>query len=270
MLPILLRLSDTFKIYSFGTLIVLAFLVSTTYARRRARSLLQVDPERVFNLCFLLLFIGLAGARLVYCVVHTSKMSGTPLAFFRIWEGGLVFYGGLLAGLLWLGWYLPRKPELLGWALMDVLALAACLAIAVGRWASFLSGMDYGSSAEGLAWAVRFPAVEGTQIPGQLIGEPLHPVQIYESLFAVLLFMGLRALQGRWQRRRPGESGRVFGLFLVLYALGRFGLEYFRGDDAERGMALAGYLSTSQLISIPVLFAGIAITFARRRTEERA
>lgn len=265
MLPVLIEISDSIKIYSFGTLIVLAFLGATTYARRRARALLEVDPERTFNICFVLLFVGLAGARLLYCVVHTDKMTETPLALVRIWEGGLVFYGGLLAGLLWLAWYLPRRPELKGWALMDVLALSACLALAIGRWASFLSGMDYGARADGLPFAVRFPAVDGTQIPPHLVGEPLHPVQVYESLFALLLFALLRGLQGRWWGQGRPQPGRVFGLFLALYALGRFGLEYLRGDDAERGMVIAGHLSTSQLLSVPLLFVGVAICFARRR-----
>jgi len=261
--PILFKLTDSIRIYSFGTFVVLAFIVASWYASRRARRTLEIDGERVFNLSFAVLFVGLAGARLLWCIVHTQKIAGEPLVLFKIWEGGLVFYGGVLAGLLFLSWYLPRKPDLKGWALMDVYALATCLALFVGRWASFLAGMDYGDEAPGLPWAVRFPAVDGSQIPPRLVGVDLHPVQIYESLFGLLLFLALLFVA-----RRRLHPGRLFGLFLILLSVGRAVIEVWRGDDAERGMVIGGHVSTSQLISLPLFFVGVAIFLSRRAPED--
>lgn len=244
-------------IYAFGTLIVLAFLVSALYVRRRAARLLDLDKERVFNVCFALLFIGLAGARLLYGLTHYSEMTDKPLRLFAIWEGGLHWYGGLLVALLWLSWYLPRHPDLKGWAFMDVLALGACLGVFVGRWASFLSGEDYGKEAPDLPWAVTFhPVDNAVQAPTNIA---LHPTQLYHSLHGLLLFLVLRALAGR----KP-SSGRVTGAFLMLYAVGHAVIDIWRGDDKARGMLIDGYVATSQFLSIPVFFAGLAIWILRK------
>ncbi|MDA1193871.1 MAG: prolipoprotein diacylglyceryl transferase [Planctomycetota bacterium] len=264
MVPILFDLSDRFKIYSFGTFIVLAFLVASFYVRHRAAKTLDVEKPDSFNLCFAMLFIGLAGARLAYAVVHYDEFSAGKMKIFKLWEGGLVWYGGLFAVLAYLAWYLPRQPRFKGWAMMDVLALGGCLAIFVGRWASFLSGENYGKVAPDLPWAVTFPHVDGSQ--AKPLGVPLHPTQLYHSLHGLLLF-GLLV----WYMRRKPEAGQATGLFLMLYAVGRSIIEIWRGDDAARGMLIDGYVSTSQLLSVPVFFLGVAIFLARKaRTQEYA
>ena len=158
-------LGGTRTIYAFGTFIVLAFLLSSWFVRWRGARTLELDRERVFNICFVLLFLGLLGARLLYVFVHYPEFAGQPLRFLKIWEGGLVFYGGLLAGLAWLAWYLPRHPDLKGFAFLDVTALGACLAIFVGRWASFLAGENYGRVAEDLPWGMKFPFDANSQAP---------------------------------------------------------------------------------------------------------
>ncbi len=250
-------------IYSFGTLIVLAFLVSAFYVRRRAVRTLGLDKEQVLNVCFGLLFLGLVGARLLYTFIHHADFVKEPMSFLRIWEGGLVFYGGLLVCLFWLAWYLPRHPDLLGWAFADILALGASLAVFVGRWASFFSGENYGKPAPDLPWAVQFPPARGSAVPPEMRGIDLHPTQIYHSLYALLMFVVLWL----YLRRRPW-SGRATGLFLALYAVGTFVIEFWRADDAARGMIIEGYVSTSQLLSIPVFFAGIAIFLIRKRPDD--
>jgi len=245
------------KIYAFGTLIVLAFLTASFFARRRASQLLGLDRERVFNVCFALLFLGIAGARLLYGLTHYDLVTREPLALFKIWEGGLIFMGGLLTGLAWLAWYLPRHPEMKGWSLLDVLALAACLGVFVGRWASFLSGEDYGKEAPDLAWAVTFPLESGSQ--AKPLGVPLHPTQLYHSLHGLLLFLVLLPLAAR----KP-HPGRVAGAFLMLYAIGHAVIEIWRGDDEARGMMIDGLVSTSQFLCVPLFFAGLAIWLLRR------
>ncbi len=245
------------KIYAFGTFIVLAFLVASFYARRRASRLLGVDRERVFNVCFALLFLGIAGARLLYGLTHYEQVTREPLALFKIWEGGLILMGGILAGLLWLAWYLPRHADLKGWALMDVLSLAACLGVFVGRWASFLSGEDYGREAPDLAWAVTFPLESGSQ--AKPLGVPLHPTQIYHSLHGLLSFLVLLPLAAR----KP-HPGRVTGVFLMLYAIGHATIEIWRGDNDARGMLIDGLVSASQFLCVPLFLAGLAIWLLRR------
>ncbi|MDJ0976191.1 MAG: prolipoprotein diacylglyceryl transferase [Planctomycetota bacterium] len=262
MYPVLFEIGSL-KIYSFGTFIVIAFLVSSWFVRRRAVRTLEVDGEQAFNVCFILLFIGLAGARMLYVLIEYEKHVEQPMSMFMIWRGGLVWYGGLIAGLLWLAWYLPRKDELKGWAFLDILALGACLAIFVGRWASFLSGENYGKEAPDLAWAVKFPIGDETQVAPDKRGIPLHPTQLYHSLHGLVLF-GLLLL---YAKRNP-HPGRTAGLFLMLYAIGRSIVEIWRGDDEARGMVIEGVLSTSQLISIPIFFIGLAIFLIRRPSDD--
>ena len=242
-------------LHSFGLVIVVAFLAAAYYARARASRRLGLDKERVFNVAFALLFLGIAGARLLHVVVHYATYAKDPLSFLKIWDGGMALYGGILAGEAWLGWYLPRHPELKGFALADVLALATCLAIFVGAWGSLLSGDAYGKPTDA-AWAVTFPLDVTTPAPR---GVGLHPTQVYHALHGLLAF-GVLALYLRG--RRP--SGRAFGLFLVLYAVGRSLIEIWRGDDAQRGMVIEGVLSVPQLLSVPVLFAGVAIWLIRK------
>jgi phosphatidylglycerol:prolipoprotein diacylglycerol transferase len=256
--PILFEL-DIFgfpiTLYSFGLVIVLAFLVASWYVRRRASKRLGLDRERVFNVCFALLFLGILGARLLHVFVDYETYVKKPLSFLQIWDGGLSFYGGLIACLLWLAWWLPRHPDLGGFSLVDVLALGGSLAVAVGSWGSFLSGDSYGKPAGDLAWGVTFPYEQKTAAPR---GEALHPTQIYHSLHGFLVF-GLLLL---YLRRRPAP-GRATGLFLMLYAAGRAVIELYRGDEA-RGMVIEDVLSVPQMLSIPTFFAGLAILLIRR------
>lgn len=253
------------KIYSFGTLIVIGFLVAALWARRRAAKTLDLDRERVFNVCFALLFLGLAGARLLYGLVHYDEFAGKPLEIFALWKGGLLWYGGLIGALLWLAWYLPRHLDMKGWALLDVLAMATCLGVFVGRFASLLSGEDYGK-----------PAPDWLPVPLKLMFEPndhsmappnqwLYATQIYHSLHGLLLFVILLL----YARRKP-HPGRVAGAFLVLYAIGHAVIEIWRGDDKARGMLIDGLISTSQFLSVPVLFAGVAIWLLRRPSTKYA
>jgi phosphatidylglycerol:prolipoprotein diacylglycerol transferase len=260
MYPVLFDISEKIKIYSFGTFIVLAFLVAAFYVRRRAARTLQVDPAESFNLCFALLFIGLAGARLLYAIIKYDDFSTDKMKIFQVWQGGLVWYGGLFVCLVWLAWYLPRHPSLKGWAMADVLALGTCLAIFVGRWASFLSGENYGTPAPDLAWAVTFPPDPNSQA---VFNQALHPTQLYHSLHGLILF-GLLV----WFMRRSPHPGRAAGLFLILYAVGRAIIEIWRGDDAARGVLFDGYISTSQLLSVPVFFLGVAIYLSRKAREQ--
>ena len=263
MYPVLFEISESIKIYAFGAFIVLAFLVSSIYVQRRATKTLGLDGERVMNLCFILLFVGLAGARLLYVFINYSDFASTPMSLFYVWNGGLVYYGGLIACLLYLAWSLPRRTSWKGWALLDIMALGASLAIFVGRFASFLGGENYGKPAEGLPWAVKFPPHEFTQVPNRLIGVELHPTQLYHGLHGLILFV----LLALFMRARP-KTGRTAGLFLMLYAIGRSIVEIWRGDDAARGMVIDGFMSTSQLISIPIFFLGLTIFLMRKHADE--
>jgi len=259
-------------IYAYGTVIVLSFLLAAWWAKRRAGKTLGLPEDRVFNVAFAILFIGLAGARFVYALANYAEFARRPLSLCAIWGGGLVGYGGLVASLLWLAWWMPKKAEkgqfLEGkaWPLLDILARGACLAFALGWFASLLAGDDYGKPTTApwgipaLWFADGTPAsLHAVQARGDLLGLKLHPSQVYESL----LGLGLFALLALLSRRRLAP-GRVAAAFLMLHALGHGLLDTLRGDADKRGMVVGDFLSWSQFLAIPVFFAGLALWLIRK------
>jgi phosphatidylglycerol:prolipoprotein diacylglycerol transferase len=258
----------TIALYTFGPVLVVAFLVAAGWLRRRATSRLSLDSDRVFNVAFALLFLGIAGARLLYALVFYEKFTKRPLSFLYIWEGGLVWYGALLAGLLWLAWWLPRHVEMKGFSFLDLLARAACLGLAIGWIAPLLAGDQFGRPTD-VPWGVPATAFQdGTPAlvearaaslrgEGSLLEMRLHPVQAYEALSALLLFLLLGAAA-----RRGATPGRGAALFLMLHAASRAFLDTFRWD--ERGELVPGVLSTTQFLSVPVFFAGVALWLIRK------
>jgi phosphatidylglycerol:prolipoprotein diacylglycerol transferase len=183
------------------------------------------------------------------------------MRFIRIWEGGLNGYGGVVAGLLWLWWWLPRHPDMRGFSLLDVLVRGFTLAFAIGWLAPLLAGDDFGKPTS-LPWGVPVSLYDpGT--PAAVWGQThdafarLHPTQVYEGLFALGLFLLLVPLS-----RRGWRPGRLAGFGLMAHALGHALLELTRGDEA-RGMIVPGVLSTAQMLAIAVFFGGLALWVIR-------
>jgi len=170
-----------------------------------------------------------------------------PWHVLRLGEGGYVWYGGLIGALVTAVVYFRRRPELNGLLFSDAFAPAVMVGAAFGRVGCFLSGCCYGQPTD-LPWGLAFPATDGV---------PVHPTQIYDATFAAA-FGGFLL----WWFPRRRFDGENIALLLVGYPIARFITEAFRGDP-ERGSI--GPFSTSQLISIFVLAAGVALYAAARR-----
>lgn len=261
-------------IYTYGTMIVLAFLLGAWWVRRNAARTLEIDRERSFNVAFALLFLGLGGARLAFSFAHYGEFAQTPMKFLKIWEGGLVQLGGVVAGLLWLWWWLPKHAELKGFAFLDLLSRGACLAFALGWTAPLLAGDDFGRPTA-LPWGIPVGAFEdGTPVATWATGHDalarLHPTQVYESLLALALFFLVGAFA-----KRARVTGRATAAFLMLYAVGRGLLDLTRGDAgpspayADRGFVIDGVLSWTQFLALGVFFAGLALWLIRRPSDDR-
>ena len=120
-----------------------------------------------------------------------------------------------------------------------------------------MAGDDYGSPSS-VPWAVTFTDPDAAAIGGAPLGVPLHPVQLYESLFCFALFFVLIRLA-----RHKTFDGQILIAYSVLYAIGRFVIEYFRGD-VDRGFLFGGIFSTSQFIAV-VIFVMAVAAFPMRR-----
>ncbi len=245
--PVLFTIGPV-TLYTYGAMLVVALLVCVWQATRAARHLpgafVAVTGERLVDLICLSVLGGIIGGRLVYVLLHGESFTRSPLDALAIWQGGLVWYGGLLGGLLTAWWYV-RAKRLVWWRVADQVAPFLALGHAVGRIGCFLNGCCYGKPTD--AWC-------GVVFPGD--PHAVIPTQLFEALGLWALYLVLRRLQRPEVLRRPG---RLSGVYCIGYAVLRFLIEYVRGDQT---IAWAG-LTLQQLISLGVLFVGV-ILFTRR------
>jgi phosphatidylglycerol---prolipoprotein diacylglyceryl transferase len=230
-------------IYSYGFMIAVGMMAGLFLARRQAARE-GIDQDKIIDIAFYILVAALIGARLLFVLMNLGEYAAHPLDILKIWQGGLVFYGGLLPAVAIAIWYIKRLGLPL-WQMADIFAPSLALGHAFGRIGCFLAGCCYGEAC-GLPWAVTF--TDPRSLAPQ--GIPLHPTQLYSVLGLLLLFAFLLFL-----RKKKTFQGELFWTYLLCYTVGRFFLEFLRGDD--RGSVLGGILSTTQAISIPL--AGISV-----------
>ena len=228
-------------LHTYGVLLALAFLAALWAAARQARKD-GLHSERITDLAVYVLIAGLIGAKLLLLAVDWQYYSENPRLLFTILQSGGVFYGGLLAALP-VAWWYARRHRLETWRTADVLAPGVALGQAVGRLGCFAAGCCWGRPAE-VPWAVSFTNVQAARTVGTPLDTPLHPAQIYESLAVLGIFFTLL-----WIARRKRFHGEVVVGYVLLYAVARFVIEFYRGD-ASRGTVLGGLLSTSQFIAV--------------------
>lgn len=232
-------------IHFYGICIALGFLCGTgllLWKRQRA----NLTTEQVFDLCMLALFGGLIGARLLHVIQNWNSQKGF-LWIFRVDQGGLVFYGGFILAVIAVYFY-ARKKQISFPALLDVFAPAIAIGHAFGRFGCFMQGCCHGARApEDFPGAIRFPYLEGGSVDSRLLQADgyscyLYPTQLWESFGNVVICALLLLIFRKF--RKPGQ---IAGIYLILYAVLRFSLEFFRGD--ERGGEILG-LSPSQAIAL--------------------
>jgi len=235
MYPILIEFGF-FKIFTYGLLVATGFLVAILLASSRAAKE-GLDSQKVLDLCFYVMVSALLGARLLYVIVEYRYFLDSPLEIFKFWKGGLVFYGGLILGVLISLWYLKRN-QMPMWKTADLLAPSIALGQLIGRWGCFFAGCCYGKKTD-VAWGITFTDPRSLA-PLEI---SLHPTQVYLSLNAVFIFMFLM-----WLSKRKVFDGQILWAYGILYSIGRFLIEYFRGDD--RGFPVEQVLSTSQFVGV--------------------
>lgn len=240
--PILFQIGFL-TIYSYGLMIAIGIMVGLFLARRQAVRE-GINPDKIMDIAFYVLLVALIGSRLLYVLMNFGEYADDPLKILKIWEGGLVFFGGLLPAAAMGIWYAKRHGLPL-WQMTDIFAPSIAIGHAFGRIGCFLAGCCYGRPST-LPWAVTF--TDYRSLAPQ--GIPLHPVQLYGSLSLFALFIFLLVL-----RKKRTFYGEIFWSYAFCYSIGRFLFEFWRGDP--RGSILAGLLSTSQAISLPL--AGISV-----------
>jgi phosphatidylglycerol:prolipoprotein diacylglycerol transferase len=254
--PILFSVGD-WPVYSYGVLLAAAYLIGLQLGVMRARRA-GVDPARVMDLGIYLIIAALVGAKLMLIAVDWDYFRSQPRELLSLVRAGGVFYGGLIAAVA-VGLWLVRRYKLPVWTTADLMAPGIALGHVVGRFGCLLAGCCYGRPTD-VPWAITFTDPLAAQNVGTPLGIPLHPTQLYDA-GAELLILGILLFTER--KGRP-FAGRTFWGYLLLYAISRFIIEFYRGDP-NRGTVMAG-LSTSQFVSL-LLVPGslLMLAYLRRR-----
>lgn len=193
------------------------------------------------------------GGRLGYVLFYQpGHFFNHPLDAFKIWEGGMSFHGGMMGVILAALWFVRRRG-LSFFAFSDLLACVTPIGLGLGRLANFVNGELFGRETD-VPWAVLFP--KGGYLPR-------HPSQIYEAVLEGLVLYVVLLLVARMPKARE-KTGFLSGLFLVLYGLFRFGVEFFREPDEQLGFLFAG-ATMGQLLCVPMFLSGGYLLMRKQR-----
>ncbi|MCP2501182.1 MAG: prolipoprotein diacylglyceryl transferase [Deltaproteobacteria bacterium] len=247
--PVLLQIGSL-KIYSYGVFVAIGFLAALWVSGREiARQ--GLDREKFLDMGFWVVLSAIAGARLFHVLVYWRQYAEAPGEILKLWNGGLVFYGGFIAATAACVVFLRRNrmPFL---PVADASSIGIVLGLAFGRLGCTMAGCCFGKPTD-LPWAVIFtdPACLAP------LNVPLHPTQIYESIGGFAIFGILYAARDRF--RTPGTR---FWTMLILYGAARAFFEIFRDDP--RGFV--GPFSESQVVSaLLIAYAVVSILRARAK-----
>lgn len=254
--PILFSVGD-WPVYSYGVLLAAAYLIGLQLGVVRARKA-GVDPARVMDLGIYLIIAALIGAKLMLIAVDWEYFRSQPRELLSLVRAGGVFYGGLIAAVV-VGLLLIRRYKLPVWTTADLLAPGVALGHVVGRFGCLLAGCCYGRPTD-VPWSITFTDPLAAQNVGTPLGIPLHPTQLYDA-GAELLILGVLLFT---ERKGKPFAGRTFWMYLALYGISRFIIEFYRGDP-NRGTVMAG-LSTSQFVSLLLVpLSLLMLAYLRRR-----
>lgn len=224
--------------------VILALLLGEKLAKKRGQ-----DPDMIYNLTFLCAISGFLGAKILFCIVEFDTLIKDPISVLK--SNGFVVYGGIIGGILAAAIYLKWK-KCNFWNYFDIVLPSVAVAQGFGRIGCFLAGCCYGremDSCIGIAFTnSRFAPNHVKLIPTQLISS------------AGMFFIAVVLLWFLKRAKKPGQTG---ALYLILYSIGRFGVEFLRNDF--RGEI--GPFSTSQFISVLILLVGIGLFFRKDKED---
>lgn len=204
------------------------------------------NKDKVGDMIFYCALGVILGGRLGYVFFYNfDKFLGDPMWLFRVWEGGMAFHGGLL-GVFLAMWLFARKVGTTFLHMIDYVGPLVPIALGLGRVGNFIGGELWGRATD-VPWAMVFP-----NDPSQLLR---HPSQLYQVFLEGILLFSIVWLYSNKQR----PLGAVSGMFLIWYGLFRILVEFVREPDAHIGFIAWGWLTKGQLLSLPMVLAGVAL-----------
>jgi len=231
----------------YGIMYFIGFAASYLLVKYQVKKKkIAVSAKEIDSLYSFLILGLIIGARLGYVVFYNlSDYLKNPLELFAVWHGGMSFHGGLVGAIV-AGVIFSVKKRLNFWMLSDLVIVTAPIGLGLGRLGNFINGELYGRVTD-VPWSMIFPS------GGPL---PRHPSQLYEfllegvALFAVLWFL----------KNRDLKKGTITSLFLMLYSLFRFIVEFFREPDQQLGF-IFGPFTMGHGLSVVMILIGTGILF---------
>lgn len=223
--------------------------------RTAKRWRVKVDEDSLLTIILCVMIGVILGARFGYVLFYgVGYYWQHPLEMLAFNKGGMSFHGGLIGALLAgiVAAKITRIPYL---TLADMAVIGAPLGLFFGRCANFVNGELWGAVTDA-PWGVVFGGAAGSL--------PRHPSQLYEAVLeGLLLFVLLYALSRKYP---PRPRGTFLGIFLIIYGICRFLIEFVRQPDVQLGYLWGGWLTMGQVLSVPLIAAGICVlVFAVRR-----
>ncbi len=251
--PILLQLGSI-RVPTYGTLFALS-LIAAIYTVIRIGRREGLDTTRLFDFSTWLLIVGPLGSKLLLILTDWDFYGKHPgeIISWGTFQAAGVFYGGFAAATFFAIWYIRvyRLPML---KIFDIYVPGIALAQSIGRIGCFSAGCDYGKPTPSILGVV-FTNPISHELTGVPLSTPVYPTQIFESLATLLIFAILL-----WRYGHKKFDGQIFILYLTLYAVARFFIEFLRGDE-DRGFVFNHLLSTSQFIAIMALMVAAAMAW---------
>ena len=231
------------RIHWYGLMYVFGFAAGWWLARRRAAQPGSTwKPADVDDLIFFSAMGVILGGRIGWILVYGFEtVLANPLNIIRVWDGGMSFHGGLVGVVLAVALFAKRRGRRVA-DVYDFTAPLPAVGLFAGRIGNFINGELWGKPTD-LPWGVLYR------------GQVLHPSQLYEAALEGLVMFAILW----WYTSKPRWRLAPAGLFLVLYGLFRFLVEFVRVPDANLGYLALGWLTMGQLLSLPVLAAGLAM-----------
>ena len=238
-------------VYTYGLLLAAAYLAGLQLALRRAKHA-GLDPNKVMDLGIWIIVSALVGAKALLVLVDFQYFVDNPGEIFSLVRSAGVFYGGLILAVA-VGFYLIRKYQLPFWTTCDLFAPGIALGHTVGRLGCFFAGCCYGRETH-VPWAVTFTNPLALAVRHAARGARCTRRSSTSPGAELLILLGLLA----FEKRGRSFPGRTFWVYMAVYAISRFVIEIYRGD--ERGVVLDA-MSTSQFISVLLLPLSIVMLY---------
>ncbi len=261
--PVLFKLGPL-EIRSYGFMLAISFMLGIWLSVQRAKKR-KVDPNQIMDLSVLIIISAIVGSRLLYVLFHLEEFRGHWLDTINPFQSdgqigiaGLTLLGGVLLSFVTTVIYLRvKKLPFLQYA--DIILPLVALGEAVTRVGCFLNGCCFGLPCEHGPLCVTFP--HNSPAGAVFGGVPVYPAQLFQSVYALVMFAIMVGLE-----YKERYTGFQLHLFLILYGIGRFTIDFFRYyEDSMVILTIAGQgLSLNQLISLAFVVLGIVLMWMKR------